>query len=145
MIKPGVIVVTSGAVCLLCAVGLSLVRLKLSPIPPAVSLIEILSLPLASGLVFCGFGFCFPSLASVGQIRFPITLTLPIVFCSLVKLMTELWNSEFNVLVRLPHLTYIVQFWSPVQNIGVLILVQFVVLTGIGLLKRRPTSTPVQE
>jgi hypothetical protein len=95
-----------------------------------------IAIPFFSLLPFWMISSAVPNLYALRKLKFPITLTLPIVYTVILVLSATLWGNTGNSLVRPnPVLDALSMWFNPVLLL-LLIILQFVVLSLAGKVGR---------
>lgn len=100
--------------------------------------LTVIALAAAAALLFVFIALVVPGLLAVGRIAFPLNLTLPLVYGLLLLTLHHLWLASWGGgVLALPEAARRADVWSRPSLIGLVMLVQFAALTGVGWWKRR--------
>ncbi|MEZ0325015.1 MAG: hypothetical protein ACAH95_03850 [Fimbriimonas sp.] len=96
----------------------------------------VLAVPFMTVVSFMFVSALVPRLYATARLRFPLTVSLPIIYCLLMLVSTVLWSSTGNSLVRPNPALDVLAIWFSPTVLLLLAVIQFVALTLVGKLIR---------
>ncbi len=126
----------SGLVLFFCAAGLGAFHVRsLGPVG-LLPYAFVLAVPFLTVVSFMFVSALAPKLYAPGRLVFPLTVSLPIIYCLLLVVSTMLWSSTGNSLVRTNPALDVLAIWFSPTVLALLAIIQFVALTLVGKLIR---------
>ncbi len=126
----------SGLTMLFCAAGVGAYHVRSLGAHGLLPYALVLAVPSMTMVAFLFVSALAPKLFATGKLVFPLTLSLPIVYCLLLMVSTVLWTSTGNSLVRPNPALNILAIWVNPLLLVLLAVIQFVALSLVGKLKR---------
>ncbi len=99
-----------------------------------------LGVPFAATGFFLGTCVLVPNVLAVGKLRFPLNITLPLIFAALVLLVVTLWTSTGNSLVAGPEILRTAKIWLSPSLLAEMVLFQGALLSLIILFRADANS-----
>jgi RsiW-degrading membrane proteinase PrsW (M82 family) len=99
--------------------------------------IVLLVVPGSATAAFLAIGIVVPNLVGISRLRWPLMVTLPVVYGALLQLCAALWSRGPNPIVRLEPFSRASEFWQSWVVAGSLLVCQIVVLGAWSLLAGR--------
>jgi hypothetical protein len=100
----------------------------------------LLIVPASATIAYLFVGALVPNLTALARFRWPLMVTLPIVYGALLQLCAALWLRGPNPLVRQELFSRASEFWHRVEPAGGLLLCQIAALSVWALLAARAGS-----
>ena len=126
----------SGITMFFCAAAIGAYHVRALGATELYSYAFVLAVPFMTVVSFMFVSAMAPKLYALGRLAFPLTLSLPIVYCLLMVVSTVLWSSTGNSLVR-PHPALdVLAIWFNPTVLLLVTAIQFVALTLVGKLIR---------
>jgi hypothetical protein len=97
-------------------------------------------LPGGAALIFIAVGVTVSGLFAVDRIAFPLNVTLPIVFTTLLLATHAIWTqitTRGSSIAALPEGLREADVWAHPGLLGLTVFLQFAALSGVAVLKRR--------
>ncbi len=101
----------------------------------------VVGVPASAALIFLLMVFLVPNLIPAPRLKFPLQLTLPIVFCALMPVASMLWTSTSASLVAPQRVTEFAQVWQQPRPLITSFVFQALVLTLLTPLRRNPPKS----
>lgn len=131
------LVLATAALLLAIALGYSFVYLDRSGVQDPASRLIVLGLPISAALLYVAIGIIVPGLFARRRLAFPLNVTLPIVYASLLVLSVLLWTSPGNALVAVNEVVRPARVWLTPYELVRLGLLQALALTVPIAFRRR--------
>jgi hypothetical protein len=126
----------SGVTMFFCAAAIGIFHLRSAGVQDTPPYAFVLAVPFMTVLAFMFVSALVPSLYAPGRLVFPLTISLPIIYCLLLIVSAVLWSSSGNSLVRPNAALDVLAIWFSPTILLLLAVIQFVALTLIGKLSR---------
>jgi hypothetical protein len=126
----------SGVIMFCCAAAVGAYHVRTSGIVGPLPYIFVIGVPCLTVLTFLFVSALVPKLYAPGRLVFPLTISLPIIFCLLLVVSAVLWSSTGNSLVRPNPALDVLAVWFSPTILVLLAAIQFVALTLAGKLSR---------
>lgn len=91
------------------------------------SFLLLLIVPGSTTIVYCLIGVLVPNLMAAGRIRWPLIITLPLVYGALLQLCAAFWMRGPNPIVKQELFSRASNFWQRLEPAAVLLACQIVV------------------
>jgi hypothetical protein len=132
-----VVLVLQTALTLFAVAGaFGLVRLRQLGLSGREPTVVVLALPISATLLYVLIAFMVPSLLAPGRLRFPLNLTLPVVFVAMTLVSVVLWTTTGSAAFQVPEALQVARIWTQPSTLGVVAFAQILTLTGLGLMSR---------
>ena len=118
------------------AAAFGLVRLRQLGLSGREPTVVILALPISATLLYVLAAFTLPSLLAPGRLRFPLNLTLPVVFVALNLVSVVLWTTTGSAAFQVPEALQVARVWTQVGTLATVAVAQALALTCLGFLQR---------
>jgi len=140
-VKRLVLVLECACVLLLCAAGASLSHLwKSGPLSLQLAGVALI-VPTISAILFLCLSLGVPDLYSVDSIRFPLNLTLPLIYVATLWLTMDLMSRVGLSITRLPDAMSAIKVWNDPWVLGSTLVAGVICLSILGVLERdRPSE-----
>lgn len=98
--------------------------------------VVVLALPVSATLLYVLAAFIMPSLLAPGRLRYPLNLTLPVVFVAMTLVSVVLWTTTGSAAFQVPEALQVARIWTQPSTLGVVAFAQVLTLTALGLMSR---------
>lgn len=138
--KRTALILEVGLVLLLCAGGAALSHLwKKGPLSIEIAGVALL-IPCVSTILFLCISMAVPELYAVGRLRFPLTLTLPVVYSAILATSTALLTRVGLSITKVPDRFEAINLWSNPWLLLWTTLAGVLCLSALGALAKERTS-----
>ena len=136
--KEVVLVLQTALTLFAVAAAFGLVRLRQLGLSGREPTVVVLALPISATLLYVLVAFIMPSLLAPGRLRFPLNLTLPMVFVAMTLVSVVLWTTTGSAAFQVPEALQVARIWMQMPTLATVAVVQALALTGLVLLQKRP-------
>lgn len=136
--QEGLLVLQTAATLFAVAAAFGLVRLRQLGLSGREPTVVILALPISATLLYVLAAFSIPSLLASRSLRFPLNLTLPVVFGALTLASVVLWTTTGSAAFQVPEALQVAKVWSQAGTLATVAIAQSLALTALGFLQRAP-------
>lgn len=130
------LIVQTAATLFAVAAAFGLVRLRQMGLSGREPTVVVLALPISATLLYVLAAFTIPSLLATGRVRFPLNLTLPVVFIALTLVSVVLWTTTGSAAFQIPEALQVARLWTQPAILATVALAQALALTGLGFLQK---------
>lgn len=134
--------VRSGFVLTAMAFGFGIMRLRQAGVSFGPLMTVALAMPASASLLFGIVGILVPDLFATKRMRFPLPLTLPLVYAMLLVVSVVLWTTQGRPLFSVPQVLQIAGFWMEPQTLATLTITQGLGLTMLAWIDHRIPPVP---
>jgi hypothetical protein len=131
-----VLIVQTAATLFAVAATFGLVRLRQMGLSGREPTVVVLALPISATLLYVLAAFTLPGLLATGRVRFPLNLTLPVVFIALTLVSVVLWTTTGSAAFQIPEALQVARLWTQPGILATVALAQALALTGLGFLQK---------
>lgn len=119
------------------AFGFGVMRLRQAGVSFGPVMTVALAMPASATLLFGLVGIAVPGLFATKRLRFPLPLTLPLVYATLLVVSVVLWTTQARPLFSVPQALRIAGFWTEGQTLSILVVAQALTLSILAWLDQR--------
>ena|SRR5579862_431341 len=121
---------------MICAIGIGLSHFwKMGPLTLQTAGVALV-VPAITSVLFICLSFSVPDLYAVNSLRFPITLTLPLIYIVSLLLTMMLLSRVGLSITRMPDGLSAIDIWASPGTLGLTLIGGFACLSVLGLLER---------
>ena len=119
-----------------CSAGPGAFLVWLNHVEQAGAYIAVVGVPGSTALLFLAVSLIAPSLYSVDGLRFPLPITLPAAFCSMLPVTAMLWSSPASSLVSEAEFLQFVHAWERPATLVIALATQVLALSLLTRLRQ---------
>lgn len=138
--QEGLLVLQTSATLFAVAAAFGLVRLRQLGLSSRESTVVVLALPVSATLLYVLAAFSIPSLLASRSLRFPLNLTLPLVFVALTMASVVLWTTTGSAAFQIPEALQVAKIWNQPVTLATVAVAQALALTALGFLQKGPAE-----
>lgn len=140
--KPSNSVVPVASLLYICAAGYGLVRTRQMGLSGFLPTSVLISIPTTATALFLVASLLVPSLVVRSRVVFPLNLTLPVVFASMMLVSLVLWTESRTPLFAISEALRPARFWNSPGELLRVALIQAAALTLVAAIARGRAPSP---